>query len=146
MIADAPRRAREAVPRNRSAVARRRRGAGLIEILIAIIIFGLVATSHALVTQRLTTSVKAVKTGAARSAALQEYVVRLFAVPFDSLPGRAGCTTTSTGALPNTRCVSVAIVTSTKKTVTLIFTPTNSTFLPDTVVITRTKISSGLVS
>lgn len=146
MIVVASRRVRAAVPGNWSASARRRRGAGLIEILIAIIIFGLIATSHALVTQRLTTSVKAVKTGASRSAALQEFVVRLAAVPFDSLPGRAGCTTTSTGALPNTRCVSVGTVTSTKKTVTLIFTPTNSAFLPDTVVITRTKITSGLVS
>jgi len=123
--------------------ARKRRGAGLIEVLIAISIFALIATSHAAVTLRYATRVKDVKTGASRSAALQEYLVRLAAVPFDSLPGRAGCVTTTTGDLPNTRCITVTAVTGTKFTVTLILTPTSTGFKPDTILMTRTKATGN---
>ena len=119
--------------------ARGRPGAGLIEVLIAISIFALIATSHAAVTLRYATRVKDVKTGATRSAALQEYLVRLASVPFDSLPGRAGCVTTTTGELPNTRCITVTAETGTKVTVMLILTPTSSGFKPDTILMTRTK-------
>ena len=124
---------------------RARRGAGLIEVLIAISIFALIATSHAAVTLRYATRVKEVKVGATRSAALQEYLVRLAAVPYDSLPNRVGCTTTSTGDLPNTRCITVTSGGSNMYTVTLIFTPTSSAFKPDTIVMTRTKMSTGSV-
>lgn len=117
-----------------------RRGAGLIEVLLAITIFALIATSHAAVTLRYATRAKEVKTGAARSAALQEYLVRLAAVPFDSLAARAGCQTVTTGDLPNTRCITVTTVTSSKVTVRLILTPTSSAYKPDTVTMTRTKV------
>lgn len=125
--------------------ARVRRGAGLIEVLIAITIFAIIATSHAAVTLRYATRVKDVKTGATRSAALQEFIVRLAAVPFDSLPGRVGCVTVAEASseLPNTRCVTLTTVTSTNKTVTLIFTPTSSAYKPDTIFMTRTKSSSN---
>ena len=127
----------------RPRAARARRGAGLIEVLIAISIFALIATSHAAVTLRYATRVKDVKTGATRSAALQEYLVRLAAVPFDSLPARAGCVTTTTGSLPNTRCITVTTVTTSKVDVRLILTPTGTGFKPDTIVMTRTKASNN---
>lgn len=126
------------------AVARRaRRGAGLIEVLLAITIFALIATSHAAVTLRYATRVKDVKVGATRSAMLQEYIVRLASVPFDSLPGRVGCTTTTTGDLPNQRCILVTDVSTTKRTVTFIFRPTRTSIKPDTITMTRTKSSSN---
>lgn len=126
-----------------AAAQRDRRGAGLIEVLLAITIFALIATSHAAVTLRYATRVKDVKTGATRSAALQEYVVRLASVPFDSLPGRAGCVTTTTGDLPNQRCVIVTDVTATKRTVVFIFRPTRTSVKPDTITMTRTKSSAN---
>ncbi|MDA1080878.1 MAG: hypothetical protein O2973_04240 [Gemmatimonadetes bacterium] len=120
-----------------------RRGAGLIEVLLAITIFALIATSHAAVTLRYATRVKDVKTGATRSAALQEHIVRLSSVPFDSLPGRAGCVTTTTGDLPNQRCIIVTDVSTVKRTVTLIFRPTRTSIKPDTIFMTRTKSSAN---
>jgi prepilin-type N-terminal cleavage/methylation domain-containing protein len=129
--------------RVRARLARKRRGAGLIEVLIAISIFALIATSHAAVTLRYATRVKDVKTGASRSAALQEYLVRLVSVPFDSLPNRAGCVTSTTGELPNTRCITVTTVTATNVTIRLILTPTSSAFKPDTIFMTRTKASAN---
>ena len=120
-----------------------RRGAGLIEVLLAMTIFALIATSHAAVTLRYATRVKEIKVGATRSAALQESYVRLSAVPFDSLPARVGCTTTTTGDLPMTRCITVTTVSGTQRTVTLILTPTNTAFRPDTISLTRTKTSTS---
>ncbi len=121
---------------------RPRRGAGLAEIMVAMIIFAAVATSYAAVTLRYATRMKTISAGAARSAAITEYVNRLMAVPFDSLAGRAGTFTTSTGSFPNTRVITVT-GTGNRRTVTLILTPSNAAIKPDTVVLTRAKRYEG---
>jgi Tfp pilus assembly protein PilE len=121
---------------------RTRKGSGLVEVMLAITIFAVIATSHAAVTLRYANRMKEVKTGAMRSAALQEYLVRLASVPFDSLPNRAGCRAETVGDLPSTRCITVTAVTTTKSTVTLILTPTNTAYKPDTIQMTRTKVGN----
>ncbi len=121
---------------------RPRRGAGLAEIMVAMIIFAMVATSYAAVTLRYATRMKTISAGAARSAAITEYVNRLMAVPFDSLAGRAGTFTTTTGTFPNTRDISVT-GTGNTRTVTLILTPSDAAIKPDTVVLTRAKRYEG---
>lgn len=128
--------------RTSSRLARRpRRGAGLVEIMLAMIIFALIATSYAAVTLRYATRMKTISAGAARSAALTEYINRLMAVPFDSLANRAGTFTTSSGGFPNTRTVLVSNGAA-SKTVTLILTPTNTAIKPDTVILTRVKATT----
>jgi type II secretory pathway component PulJ len=112
-----------------------------VEIMLAMIIFALVATSYAAVTLRYATRMKTIAAGAARSAALTEYMNRLMALPFDQLAGAAGCVTVSTGAFPNTRCVTVSAG-ATSKTVTLILTPARTIIKPDTVVLTRVKATT----
>ncbi len=117
-----------------------RSGAGLVEIMLAMIIFALIATSYAAVTLRYATRMKTIGAGAARSAALTEYVNRVMAVPFDSLANRAGTFYTTTGSFPNVRRIIVAAgATTSSKTVTIILTPTNTAITPDTVVLTRVK-------
>jgi carbohydrate-binding DOMON domain-containing protein len=117
---------------------RARRGAGLAEILLAMVIFSLVATSYAAVSLRYATRMKTIGAGAARTAAISEYMNRLMSVPFDSLAGRAGTFTTSTGSFPNTRTITVTGSLNTR-TVTLIVTPAKTYIKPDTVVLTRVK-------
>jgi len=117
---------------------RPRRGAGLAEIMLAMIIFALVASSYAAVTLRYATRMKTISAGAARSAALSEYLNRLMALPFDNLTAAAGTFTTTTGTFPNTRTIAVTTV-GTVSTVTVILTPTNTLIKPDTVVLTRVK-------
>ncbi len=117
---------------------RPRRGAGLVEIMLAMVIFALVATSYAAVTLRYATRMKTIAAGAARSAALSEYINRLMAVPFDSLANRAGTFTTTTGTFPNTRVIAVT-GSGMSRTVTLILRPTSTLIKPDTVVLTRVK-------
>ncbi|MHB8838356.1 MAG: hypothetical protein ACYC7F_05325 [Gemmatimonadaceae bacterium] len=122
--------------------ARVRRGAGLAEIMLAMIIFAAVATSYAAVTLRYATRMKTISAGAARSAALTEYINRLMSVPVDSLPARAGTFTTTTGSFPNTRTITVSLSGSTY-TVRLVLTPSSSTIKPDTVTLTRIKRYTG---
>jgi type II secretory pathway component PulJ len=117
---------------------RRRTGAGLVEIMLAMVIFALVATSYAAVTLRYATRMKTIGAGAARSAALTEYLNRLMALPFDQLAGAAGTFTTTTGTFPNTRTIAVT-GSGTVRAVTLILTPTSTLIKPDTVVLTRVK-------
>ena len=121
---------------------RRRRGAGLAELLLAMVIFSLLAASYAAVTLRYATRMKTISAGAARSAALSEYINRLMAVPVDSLPGRAGTFTTSIGAFPNTRTITVTLSGSTY-TVRLVLTPSFTAIKPDTVTLTRIKRYEG---
>lgn len=118
--------------------SRARRGAGITEVILAIVIFALIATSYAAVTLRYSTRMKTIAAGAARSAAIMEAMNRLMAVPFDSLSGRAGTVVTTTGSFPNTRTITVSGSGSTR-TVTLIVTPAKSWIKPDTVVLTRAR-------
>ncbi len=121
-----------------SGARRPRRGAGLVEIMLAMIIFSLIATSYAAVTLRYATRMKTISAGAARTAALTEYINRLMAVPFDSVSNRAGTFYTTTGAFRNARTVTVT-GTGTTRSVTLVLTPTNTAIKPDTVRLTRVK-------
>jgi len=126
------------VPSTPAPRTRPRRGAGLVEIMLAMVIFALVATSYAAVTLRYATRMKTIGAGAARSAALTEYINRLMAVPFDSLANRVGTFTDSTTSFRNTRTIAVT-GSGTSRTVTLILTPASSLIKPDTVVLTRVK-------
>jgi hypothetical protein len=121
---------------------RARRGAGLTEIVLAMVIFAFIATSYAGASLRYATRMKTVSAGAARSAALNEYITRLYSVPFDSLSARAGTFTTTTGDLPNTRTITVT-GSGTSRTITLILTPTSAVIKPDTVVLTRFRSSTN---
>jgi hypothetical protein len=124
------------------AAPRARRGAGLTEIVLAMVIFAFIATSYAGASLRYATRMKTVAAGAARSAALNEYITRLYSVPFDSLAARAGTFVTTTGELPNTRTITVT-GSGTSRTITLILTPTSSVIKPDTVVLTRFRATTS---
>lgn len=128
--------------RARRPLARPRRGAGLVEIVLAMVIFAFIATSYAAISLRYATRMRVVAAGASRSAALTEYVNRLVSVPYASVDAQAGTFTTSTGDFPNTRTITVTTSGMTK-TVTLILTPTNTAIKPDTIVITRRTVPTG---
>lgn len=117
---------------------RARRGAGLAEMLVAMLIFALIATSYAAVSLRYAVRMRTISAGAARSAAITEYMNRLMAVPFDSLAARAGSFTTSWGSFPNTRTI-IVTGSGNSRTVTLIVQPANTLIKPDTVSLIRVK-------
>ena len=121
---------------------RARTGAGLVEIIVAMVIFAFIATSYAAITLRYATRMKTVSAGAARSAALSEYLNRLMALAYANLDAAAGTFTTTTGEFPNTRTITVTTL-GMSKTVRLILTPTNSAIKSDTVIMTRRSSPSS---
>ncbi len=122
------------------ALAPARRGSTLIEIMIAMVLFALLATSHATLTLRYATRVKTVAVGSDRAAVLAAESARLSAVPFDSVSNRAGCVTV-TGRFPYTRCITVTTPTgqANQRTVRIVLTPAITGVKPDTLFMTRAR-------
>ena len=122
-------------------ITKQRRGLTLPEVVMAVVLLALLASSHSLLTLRFTQRQKAVTLGVYRSAALQTVVNRWVSLPFDSLAAKAGCTTVNDTPLAYTKCITVTTVSATRKTVRIILTP--STLLkPDTVSFDRAKMST----
>lgn len=106
------------------------------------VIFAFIATSYAAVTLRYATRMKTVSAGAARSAALSEYMNRVMSLAYDNLDAAAGTFTTSGGDFPNTRKI-VVTTSGLKKTVQIVVTPTSTAIKPDTLTLTRVKSASN---
>src|SRR3989442_1019381 len=81
----------------------------------------------------------AVSGGAARDAVVAQQVNQFTAMPFDSLKSRAGTITVTKPPLPYTRKVMVDSLSPRLRRVTVVVTPLNTLFRPDTVVLQRTK-------
>jgi prepilin-type N-terminal cleavage/methylation domain-containing protein len=120
---------------------RARRGLTLPEVILAVVLLGVLASSHSALTLKFTQRQKAVTLGVYRSAALQSVVNRWVSMPFDSLSAKSGCTTVNDTPMAYTKCITVTTVSITRKTVQIILTP--STLLkPDTVTFDRAKMST----
>jgi prepilin-type N-terminal cleavage/methylation domain-containing protein len=120
---------------------RARRGLTLPEVIMAVVLLALLASSHSLLTLKFTQRQKAVTLGVYRSAALESVVNRWVSMPFDSLSTKAGCTTVNDTPMAYTKCITVTTISNARKTVRIILTP--STLLkPDTVSFDRAKMST----
>lgn len=121
-----------------------KRGVSLIEVMVALTLFGLIATVHTVATMRygLRTRVSAI--GASRAAAASTALDLYSTMPRASIAGATGCTTiTSIANYPHTRCVSVTAPASTITRVRIIITPTNTALRPDTVSVDRVTSTAG---
>jgi len=116
-----------------------RRGFSLIEIMIALTILAGTLAGFATLTFRYIQSTENASATIARGAIVAQQIQRLTVLPFDSLDSRIGCTTVTTGPLPHRRCIAIAAVSFTHKTVTLIITPTRTGIKPDTTIFDRTR-------
>jgi prepilin-type N-terminal cleavage/methylation domain-containing protein len=116
-----------------------RRGFSLVEVIVAITLFGI--TMSALAALTLTVGRQSVHgwETAQRTAALTAVVNDIAVVPFDGLDARAGCTTVSTPPFPRTECVAVGNITATRKRVQITITPTNTAYAAVQTEIERTK-------
>ena len=120
---------------------RARRGLTLPEVIMAVVLLALLASSHSLLTLKFTQRQKAVTLGVYRSAALESVVNRWVSMPFDSLSTKVGCTTVNDTPMAYTKCITVTTISNARKTVRIILTP--STLLkPDTVSFDRAKMST----
>lgn len=129
--------------RKRSAPSNRR-GVTLIEVIVACVLFGLMATVHTAVTLRYAVRNRVAAIGVNRAAAISNSVDMFTTMPFASIATNTGCATvTEPASYPHQRCVSTSSVSSTIIRVEIIIVPTNTTFRPDTVRVDRSTPPAG---
>ena len=114
-------------------------GFSLIEIMVAITLLGLVLMGVGRLNFTLAQRFYTLSGGGARDAVLAQQVNQFAALPFDSLKAKAGTITVNKPPLPYTRKITVDSLSPKLKRVTIIVTPLNPVFKPDTLVLQRTK-------
>jgi Tfp pilus assembly protein PilV len=87
---------------------RRRSGLSIIEIMVAMMLFGTVTIAMAGLSLVVARRAEANDLFTKRTALLQQQMNWLQALPYDSLPSKEGKHTVSDGAFPHTRWVSLA--------------------------------------
>jgi hypothetical protein len=127
---------------------RPRAGGVLIEIMVALSMFALLLVGVAKLNFDLARRTYPVTAGASRNGIMEQQVNQFFAMNFDSVAAYGGKTQTfaagqaETGVMPSmgyTRKVSVTTVSNNQLNVTIIITPSNSVFKPDTITFERTR-------
>ena len=113
-------------------------GVSLIEVMVALTLFGLIATVHTLTTMRYGLRTRVAAIGTSRAAASSTALDLFSTMPRASIAGTAGCTTiTSIANYPHTRCIAVTNPTAALTRVRIIVTPTNTALRPDTMYVDR---------
>lgn len=116
----------------------RRGGFSLVEVLVALALFGVsmsaIAALSFAVTRRSTETAGTVE----RAVALEARVNDLFSIPWTEIDARAGCTTISAQPFPREECITVTTA-SGRKTMTLTVTPADASLNPTSVSVERTQ-------
>ncbi len=119
-----------------------RRGVSLIEVMVALTLFGLIATVHTVATMRYGLRTRMAALGTARTTAVSNAVQLFSTLPRGDIGDHDGCEDITTIAnYPHERCVTVTAVTSTVSRIRIIITPDNTALRPDTVSVDR--VTSG---
>jgi prepilin-type N-terminal cleavage/methylation domain-containing protein len=117
---------------------RNRNGVSVIEVMVALVLFGMIATVHTVATMRYSLRERVIALGAARSASVATAIDLYSAMPRGLIASNTGCTTINTWPnFPHTRCVTTAAVSGTVTRITIVITPTNTNLVPVTVTVDR---------
>ena len=122
---------------------RNRSGVSLIEVMVALVLFGVIATVHTVATLRYGVRQRIAALGSARSAAVTQAIDLYSSMPRASIASNTGCTTITD--FPNfrfTRCVSVTAVNGSISRVRIIITPANTSLRPDTLTVDRVTVNT----
>jgi prepilin-type N-terminal cleavage/methylation domain-containing protein len=115
-----------------------RQGVSLIEVMVALTLFGMIATVHTVATMRYGLRARVAEIGASRSQAVQEATDLYSTMLRGSVAAASGCTTiTDDPKYPYVRCVTVTALTSSISRVTITITPSNTALKPDTITVDR---------
>lgn len=123
-----------------------RRGVSLIEVMVALTLFGLIATVHTVATMRYGLRARVAALGSARAAALGTAVDLYSTMPRTSIAANTGCTTvTDPPQFRHERCVTSSALNSTVTRLRIVITPANAALRPDTVFVDRVTGSATQV-
>ena len=130
----------------RNSKKKERKGIILMEVIVGITLLALILTPLAVMVFKITQRSHTIIGSAYRNGVLMEQVNLLESLPYDSLA--AGTTTTTVTDKPYPRTVKVIVAQyyvkwqMKGKTVTLIITPTNTLYRPDTTKFVRTTANT----
>ncbi|MEX0892041.1 MAG: hypothetical protein WEB88_07705 [Gemmatimonadota bacterium] len=119
-----------------------RAGIGLVEVILAMTILAIVLTSLAALTFTTAERARHVTDDAYRQAALIQHMNRFMALPYDSIAGRVGCATVSTGNFPHEVCVTGTASAGVTE-VQVKVTPTRPGMQPDSVTFERVRMTTS---
>jgi prepilin-type N-terminal cleavage/methylation domain-containing protein len=123
-----------------------RKGFVLVEVIVAMVLLAVAVTSLAAMMYSVSQSGMKATGNAYRNGILMQEVNRLEGIPYDSVAVGTTSYTLSTGVYAHTRTVTVAQpIANTVKTVTVVITPMNTLYKPDTASFTRTNARTSKV-
>jgi len=129
---------------DRTATARimtnERKGFSVVEVIVAMVLLAIAVSSLAALTYSVSQSAMIATGNAYRNGVLMQEVNRLEMSPYDSVHTGTTTQTVSGPPYPHTTLITVAEPTvNILKTITVIITPTQARFKPDTAIFIRTK-------
>jgi hypothetical protein len=117
-----------------------RKGFVIVEVIVAMVLLAVAVTSLAALLFSISNSGMIATGNAYRNGVLMNEVNRLEGTPYDSIAVGTTSISVSTTPYPHTRVITVTEpIANTVKTVSVIITPTNAKYKPDTLSFTRTK-------
>ncbi len=122
-----------------------RRGIGLVEVIVSMVVLAIAVTSLAGLTFSVSQSTIKVTGNAYRNGIVMYEVNRLIALPYDSVAVGTTSAAVSTGAYPHSRTITVTEPVANFKRIKVIVSPTNPIFKPDTMNFTRTRARTSKV-
>jgi Tfp pilus assembly protein PilV len=114
-----------------------RRGAALVEVMVAMTVMVLGITGVAGMTVSAGKRASTLTGVGGRTAVQTQVVDQLMVLPYAQLPSKAGCTSVATMPYPHSRCTTVTDVATDRRQITVVFTPTSGYLRADTVVFER---------
>ena len=117
------------------------KGTAVIEIMVGILILAIGLLGAAGMTVTAARRASGLSTQSGRDGIVLQELNKLAALPYDSLSGRVGCSSASSGTMTYARCITVTDVIDGigYKRVRLIVSPSTSWARPDTVYLNRAK-------
>ena len=123
-----------------------RKGFVIVEVIVAMVLLAVAVASLASLIYSVSQSSLAASGNAYRNGVLMQEVNRLEGVPYDSIPTGTSTVSVSTMPYPHTTVIRITEpVAAVMKTVTVVITPANLKFKPDTIIFSRTKARTSKV-
>jgi prepilin-type N-terminal cleavage/methylation domain-containing protein len=121
-----------------------RKGFVMVEIIVAMVLLAVAISSLAALMYSVSQSSMKATGNAYRNGVLMQEVNRLEGIPYDSIPAVTTTVSPVSGVYPHTRTIIVnETVPTVVKSITIIITPVNTKFKPDTVSFIRTRARSS---
>lgn len=125
-------------------VTNERKGFSVVEVIVAMVLLAIAVSSLAALTYSVSQSAMMATGNAYRNGVLMQEVNRLEMSPYDSVRTGTSTQTVSGPPYPHTTVITVAEPSvGILKTVTVIITPSQARFKPDTAIFIRTKAKTS---